>query len=152
MFWNDASMIFLWRFHVLGHATEKYSRMNFSWSKFDQSRSNIFVFLFGTFEKMRGAMRNGKCYKWSEIAPVKFLDTISWEILLEKILSMSISEWEVILVGWRIWDKNILNDRESRNSFVALFCSYFNKSTLKSQRRKIVFCSFANFSNTGFKQ
>ena len=48
-------------------------------------------------------------------------------------------EWEVILVGWTIWGKNILDDRELRNSFVALCCSYFNKSKLSLQEEKQFF-------------
>ena len=83
---------------------------------------------------------------------VKFPDTISWEIKLEKILSMRVFEWDIILVCWAIWGKNILDDRESRNSFVALCCSYFNKSTLKSPRRKTVFCSFTNLPNSELRQ
>ena len=81
---------------------------------------------------------------------VKFPDTISWEIWYEKYYQWE-SEWEVILVGWTMWGKNILDDRESKNAFVALCCSFFNKSALKSSRRKTVFCSFANFSNRGLR-
>ena len=58
---------------------------------------------------------------------------------MEKILSIMDFEWEVILVGWIMYDKTILDDRESMNSLVALWCSYFNKSTLKSPRRKSFF-------------
>ena len=47
------------------------------------------------------------------------------------------------------WDSK-LDERES-NSFVALYRSYFDKSTLKSPRRKTVLCSFANFSNSGLR-
>ena len=52
--------------------------MNYSWLNFNQSRSNVLVFPFGTFEKIWDAMRN--CGKWSEMVAVKFLYTISWEI------------------------------------------------------------------------
>ena len=52
--------------------------MNSSWLSFDQSCSNILVFLFGTFEKLWGAMKN--CGKWSEMVAVKFPVTISWEL------------------------------------------------------------------------
>ena len=48
-----------------------------------------------------------------------------------EILPVRVFEWEVILVGWTIWGKNILDDMESRNSFVALCLSYANKSRLK---------------------
>ena len=72
---------------------------------------------------------------------VRLTEIISLEIYLEKILSRIDFEWEVI----------ILDDRESRNSFVALCCSYFNISTLKSPRRKTVFCSLASFSKSGLR-
>ena len=45
---------------------------------------------------MWGARRN--CGKWSEMSAVKFADTISWDVWLEKKLSMTVYEWEVILV------------------------------------------------------
>ena len=59
---------------------------------------------------------------------------------MEKILSIIALEWEVILIQ----GKNILDDRESRNSLVALCCLYFNKLTLKSPRKETAFCSLAS--------
>ena len=134
----------------------KLLRSILEWIFHDRNLTNhVQIYLFSCLEHLK------KCEEqWEMVNVVNDLKLLLLSFLIlyleryywKKILSMSISEWEVILVGWRLWDKNILSDRESRNSFVALFCSYFNKSTLKSQRRKIVFCSFANFSNTGFKQ
>ena len=92
-------------------------------------------------------MRNSG--KWSDMAAVNFLGNISWEIKLEKLLPMGAFQWEVILVGWTLWGKNILDGRKSRNLFVALCCSYFNKLTLTSSRRKTVFCSSANSADSG---
>ena len=45
----------------------------------------------------------------------------------------------------------MLDDRESRNPLVAVFWSYFNKSTLKSPRSKTVFCPLASFSKSGLR-
>ena len=58
---------------------------------------------------------------------------------LKNILSIMVCEWPVTLVGCKIYDKHIQEESESINSFFRAFLSYFNKSTLKSPRRKTFF-------------
>ena len=74
--------------------------MNSSQFNFDQFSSKMLNFLLGAFEKMWDATRNSG--KWSDMADVKLLEIISWEIKLEKILSIIYFEWELILDGWII--------------------------------------------------
>ena len=74
--------------------------MNSSQFNFDQFSSKMLNFLLGAFEKMWDAIRNSG--KWSDMADVKLPEIISWEIKLEKILSIIYFEWELILDGWII--------------------------------------------------
>ena len=54
--------------------------MNSSQFNFDQFSSKMLNFLLGAFEKMWDATRNSG--KWSDMADVKLLEIISWEIKL----------------------------------------------------------------------
>ena len=49
---------------------------------------------------------------------VKLPDIVSGSITLEKILSIRVLEWLVILVGFKIKGINELEARESKNAFV----------------------------------
>ena len=78
--------------------------------------------LLGEFLKISGAMRNWG--RWSENVAVRLPDIILVEIMLEKILSIIVFELEVILVGW-MYGRNIDEARESKNSLVGEWFSYF---------------------------
>ena len=60
--------------------------------------------------------------RWSEIVAVKLPDIMSESITFGNILSIWVSEWLVILVGYKIKGINELESTESKNSFVWL-CS-----------------------------
>ena len=49
---------------------------------------------------------------------VKLPDIMSGSLTFENILSITVLEWLVILVGCKIKGKNELEARESKNSFV----------------------------------
>ena len=53
-----------------------------------------------------------------DIVAVIFPEITWWEILLENILSITLFEWLVILVGCNIYDIKEFEARESKNSFV----------------------------------
>ena len=98
-------------------------------------------------------MKSGKkinCGRWSENVDVTLTDSISSkEFRFEKILSINIDVLE-ILVGKIIRGNKKLELRVSRKLFIESEISYFNKSILKSPRRKIILDnSFCNFSNKG---
>ena len=56
--------------------------------------------------------------RWSDIVAVMLSGFTSWEIILENIVSIRVSEWLVILVGCNIYVIKEFEARESRNSFV----------------------------------
>ena len=97
----------------------------------------MLVLFAGGLKKISGAIKNWG--KWSEIVAVRFPAITSFEIKLEKILSIKVLELLLILVGSKIYGKNIFDDKESKNSLVGLCFSYSNKLMLKSPRRKTVF-------------
>ena len=68
--------------------------------------------------------------RWSDIVAVRLPDIISFEIMLETILSIIVFQLEVTLVGWIMYGRNIDEARESKNSLVGERCSYFERSTL----------------------
>ena len=56
--------------------------------------------LFGIFKKIWHGMRI--CCKWSDMVAYELPEFVSWQIKLEKILSVRVFEWAVILVGWAV--------------------------------------------------
>ena len=68
--------------------------------------------------------------RWSDKVAVRLPDIISFEIMLETILSIIVFQLEVTLVGWIMYGRNIDEARESKNSLVGECCSYFERSTL----------------------
>ena len=60
---------------------------------------------------------------------VKLPDIISDSIMFEKILSIRVLEWLVILVGCKIKGINELDASESKNSLVGL-CAHCNSKDL----------------------
>ena len=98
-------------------------------------------------------MKSGKkinCGRWSENVDVTLTDSISSkEFRFEKILSINIDVLE-ILVGKIIRGNKKLELRVSIKLFIESEISYFNKSILKSPKRKILLDdSFCNCSNKG---
>ena len=83
--------------------------------------------------------------RWFNILAVMLTEIISWEIVLENILSMRVFEWLLILVGYNIYDIKELKARESKNSFVGWWSLKFSRLILKSPRRKTHF-SLVNLS------
>ena len=61
------------------------------------------------------------CGKWSDMEIVRFPEvyTFSWELI--KILSISVEEAPVILLGKLIWDVKLFGKTDSKNSTVAIF-------------------------------
>ena len=88
------------------------------------------------------------CGRWSENVDVTLPDSISSkEVEFEKILSINVDVLE-ILSGKNIRGYKKLELRVSIKLFTESEISYFNKSMLKSPRRKILFDdSFCNFSS-----
>ena len=77
------------------------------------------------------------CGRWSENVDVTLPDSISSkEVEFEKILSIKVDVLE-ILVGKNIRGNKKLELRVSIKLFTESEISYFNKSMLKSSRRKI---------------
>ena len=95
----------------------------------------MLVLFAGGLQKISGAIKNWG--RWSEIVAVRFSAITSFEIKLKKILSIKVLELLFILVGSKTYDKNIINDKECKNSLMVLFCPYYNKLMLKSSRRKV---------------
>ena len=52
--------------------------------------------------------------KWSDIVAVMLPDIISGEIILENTLSMTVFEWIVILMRYKIYGKKELEASESK--------------------------------------
>ena len=75
------------------------------------------------------------------MAAVKLPDIMSGSITFEKILSIRVLEWLVILVGCKVDGKNELEVGKSKNSLVLLCSLKFKSLTLKSPSRKTDFCS-----------
>ena len=116
-------------------------RIKFSWLKLVQSLSEVFGLLpDGESEKLLDATTN--CGRWSETVAARFLETESRPRILEKMLLISVLELLVTLYGWITFSKNVWEERESRNSLVGAWWSYFSWSTLKSSSRTIDFLYF----------
>ena len=90
------------------------------------------------------------CGRWSKNVDVTLTDSIcSKEVEFEKILSINVDVLE-ILVGKNIRGNKKLELRVSIKLFTESEISYFNKSMLKSPRRKILLDdSFCNFCSKG---
>ena len=76
--------------------------------------------------------------RWPETVRVRFPETEFGPRILEKMLSISVLELLellVTLVGC-MCGKNIWEERESRNSLIGAWWSYFSRSTLKSLSKK----------------
>ena len=72
--------------------------------------------------------------------------------ILQKSLSIRVLLLLNILVGRRIWGCNELDARSSRNVLTCSDVSKFNRSMLKSPRRKIVsLASLDRLSNKGLR-
>ena len=87
--------------------------------------------------------------RWSETAEVRLPETKSGPRILENMSSISVLELQVTLFGCIMCDKIIWEERESRNSLVVAWWSYFSRFTLKSPYRKIDLLSFEILSSKG---
>ena len=84
--------------------------------------------------------------KWSENVDVTLRDSVSSK-KVQKILSINADVLEILVVKYIRGNKKLAL-RESIKLFIESEVSYFNKSTLKSPRRKrFLDDSFCNFSN-----
>ena len=61
---------------------------------------------------------NKDCGRWSNMVGVLLPEITSWEVTLENILSMSVEERLVSLVGCEIYGINGFEARESKNLLV----------------------------------
>ena len=68
---------------------------------------------------MLGTIRNWE--RWSETVAVRLPDIESDKIIFVNMLSISVFEWLVILVGCKKWGKKELDARDSKNSLVGLW-------------------------------
>ena len=61
------------------------------------------------------------CGRWSDMEIVRFPEvyTFSWELI--KILSISVEEATVVLVGKLIWEVKLFGKTDSKNSTVPIF-------------------------------
>ena len=59
--------------------------------------------------------------RWSEIVAVRLPEIASTVITFEKILSIRVSEWSVILLGGRTYGITGFDARESRKSLVGIW-------------------------------
>ena len=82
----------------------------------DQSLSSIFGILPEILPNILGIIAN--LGRWSEMVAVKTPDIMSGSITFEKLLSIRVLEWLVILVGCKMKVINELKATESKNSFV----------------------------------
>ena len=57
----------------------------------------------------------------SEIVDVRLPESASIAIIFEKILSVRVSEWSVVIVGCKIYGVTESDARESKNSFVGVW-------------------------------
>ena len=64
---------------------------------------------------------NKNCCRWSDIMAVMLPELTSWEITLENILSMSVLEWLVSLVGCKVY---------SINELQRMACNFIKKETV----------------------
>ena len=115
-------------------------------SNFFQSCLIILDFVGESFEKKISKKIN--CGRWSENVDVTLPDSVfSKEVRFEKILLINVLE---ILVDKNIRGNKKLEFKVSIKLFIESDVSYFNKSTLKCPRRKIILdYSLCNFSNKG---
>ena len=86
--------------------------MKFSWLIFDQFLSKILVLFPGGLQKISRPIKNWG--KRAEIVTVRFPAITSFEMKLEKILSIKVLELLLVLVGSKIYGKNIFDDKESK--------------------------------------
>ena len=68
---------------------------------------------------MLGTIRNWG--RWSEIVAVRFPDIELGKITFVNMLSVSVVEWLVVLVGCKMKGKKEFDARESKNSLVGLW-------------------------------
>ena len=68
--------------------------------------------------------------RWSDIVVVMLPDIISIQIISEKIWSIIVFELEINPVGWIMYGRSIDEAKESNNSLVGEFLSYFETLTL----------------------
>ena len=87
------------------------------------------------------------CGRWSKTVTVRLTEIESGPRILENMLSISVLELHVTLVGCIMCGKNIWEERESRNSLVGAWWSYLRRSTLKSPSGKIDLLSFEILSS-----
>ena len=110
------------------------SEINLQFSNFLQSHLRILDLVTGIFEKKSGKKIN--CGRWSENVHVTLPDSISSKkVKFEKILSIKVGVLE-ILVGKNVRGNKKLEQRVSIKLFTESEFLYFNKSMLKSPRRK----------------
>ena len=127
-------------------------KIRFTAVKFFQSRLRILDFVHGTFEKKSGKKINcgigKKINWWPENVDVTLPDSVfSKKVRFQKILPINVLE---IFVGKNIRGNKKLEQRVSIKVIIEFKISYFNKSILKSPRRKsLLDDSFCNFSNKG---
>ena len=90
------------------------------------------------------------------MAAVKLPDTVSWEMLLGKTLSVTVSEWYIILAVCKIWGRDILDSRESRKSSAALSSVASTHHISINQHWSLLeenqFFSLADFSNSELRK
>ena len=92
------------------------------------------------------------CVRWSETVAMRFPETESaGPRILKNMLPISALESLVTLVSCIICVKNIWEKRESRNSLVGAWWSYFSRSTLKSHGRKVDLLPFEILSSKWLK-
>ena len=68
--------------------------------------------------------------RWSDIVVVMLPDIILVQIISEKIWSIIVFELEITPVGWIMYGRSIDEAKESNNSLVGEFLSYFETLTL----------------------
>ena len=82
---------------------------------------------------------------------VRFTGTESGPNVLENMLSNNALESLATIFGSIICGESIWEQRESSNSSVDAWWSYFKRPTLKSLRRKIILLSFEVLFSKGLK-
>ena len=99
--------------------------------------------LFATVDLRWKSFSIKSCGRWSDIREVKFPEKVSNSIEFRKILTMSVFEFFVNLVGWRMQGAKI--------SDISVFISAFKRCILKSPISIHVFSSFCIFVSSGVK-
>src|SRR6218665_2066885 len=116
-------------------------------SYFAKSLKSRLVRLIGLVVEGGLRFRNSKICKWSLISSIRIQESRSWHNELVKILSMSVADNSVILVGLNIVGTDLHEAIVLRNIPVRLWSACLRRFILKSPARKTILLDLETFDN-----